>query len=271
MGLARFEVGSGPPLLLLHGAGPGVTGASNFRGNLDAFGAHHRTIVVDLPGFGTSPCPSLDRPYPEVAAEAVADLLDELGTSGVHVLGNSMGAFVAVELAVTRPDLVDRLVLMGFGGAGINVLGPTPSEGGRRSREFVADPRRETLVAWLESMVFDPDTITPELLDERMEAAMREGAVEHMAAVRASMSRPLPEGRAPRWATIDEVPCPTLLVWGRDDRMVPWEHALLPLRRIHDVELHVFARCGHWAQVERKTDFERVVLDFLARSDPNEV
>lgn len=263
--MAFTEVGSGPPLVLLHGAGPGVSGLSNFRGNLEAFGSRFRTVVVDLPGFGSSGCPELDRPFPQVAAEAVGRLLDRLAIGPAHVLGNSMGAFVAVELALARPELVDRLVLMGFGGVGVNVLGPVPSEGGLRAREFVADPSRERLVAWLETMVADRSLLTEELVEERLASALQPGAIEHMAEVRRSMAAPLPADEAPRWALVDQVRRPTLLTWGRDDRMVPWEHALLPLRRIPDVELHVFSGCGHWAQVERKDDFERVVLEFLTR------
>lgn len=261
MGLFHTVVGEGPPLVFLHGAGPGVTGLSNFAGNLEAFSGSFRCIVPALPGFGASPCPPLDRPFPEVAAAAVVELLDELGIEQASFLGNSMGAFVAAEIAFLRPAMVDRLALMGFGGIAVNILGPSPSEGGLRSRAFAASPSRESLVAWLETMVSDPAILTEELVETRWAEASKPGAAEHLAAIRDSM-----HWDVPRWAEIGRITAPTLLVWGRDDRMVPWEHALLPLRQLPDVELRVFSRCGHWAQVERKADFERVVVEFLTRS-----
>lgn len=258
------ELGQGQPLVLLHGAGPGVSGWSNFGGNLASFAERFRTLVVDMPGFGASEAPPFDRPYPQVAAEAVAALLDGLGIDHAHVLGNSMGSFVAAELVLARPELVDRLVMMGFGGIAPNVLSPLPSEGGQRAREFVENPTKPALLAWLESMVADRATLTEELIDERLTNATAPGAIEHMARVRTSMAVP-PDDGVPRWALMGRIDKPTLLLWGRDDRMVPWEQALLPLRQMPDVELHVFSGCGHWAQVERKTAFERLVLEFLTR------
>lgn len=262
--LHYHEAGEGPPLLLLHGAGPGVSGWSNFRGNFAALAERFRTIIVDMPGFGESGRPEYDRPYPQIAADAVIRLMEELHLERAHVLGNSMGAFVAVELALARPELVDSLVLMGFGGAAVNVISPAPSEGSRRAREFGATPTRATLISWLESMVERHELLTDELVDERHRNAMVPGAVEQLARVRESMAA---DDGVPRWALIGRVSRPTLLLWGRDDRMVPWDHALLPLRQMPNVELHVFSGCGHWVQVERKSEFERLVIEFLTRSD----
>jgi len=261
--LHYHEAGEGPPLVLLHGAGPGVSGWSNFHGNLGALAGQFRVLVVDLPGFGGSGKPDFDRPFPQVAADAVARLLDGLGIARAHLLGNSMGAFVAVELALARPELVDRLVLMGFGGVAPNVLAPLPSEGGRRAREFTSAPSRPALLAWLAAMVERHDVLTDELVEERWRNATAPGAVEQLAAVRASMAG----GDVPRWALIGRVRRPVLLLWGRDDRMVPWEHALLPLRQLPDVELRVLSGCGHWVQVERKAEFERLVCEFLTRGE----
>jgi 4,5:9,10-diseco-3-hydroxy-5,9,17-trioxoandrosta-1(10),2-diene-4-oate hydrolase len=69
----------------------------------------------------------------------------------------------------------------------------------------------------------------------------------------------------PLWSRLASVKAPTLIIWGRDDRMVPVESALLGFRQLDNAELHIFSRCGHWAQLERKVDFERLVTDFLTR------
>jgi 4,5:9,10-diseco-3-hydroxy-5,9,17-trioxoandrosta-1(10),2-diene-4-oate hydrolase len=262
-GLHYHEAGDGPALVLLHGSGPGVSGWSNFRGNLPVLCETFRTIVPDMPGFGLSPLPPLDRVYPRVAAEAVCELLDELGIERASVLGNSMGGYVAGELALAHPDRVDRLVLMGPGGFAVNLLGPESSEGARRLFDFMAAPSREAMEAWVDTMVANKAVVDDALLDERTENAMRPGALENTRAIFGSlMAHPEKE---PLWARAGPLSTPTLVTWGRDDRMLPFESGLFAFRRMPNVELHVFSGCGHWAQVERKAEFERVVTEFLTR------
>lgn len=261
-GLHFHEAGAGPALVLLHGSGPGVSGWSNFAANLPVLAQHVRTIVVDMPGFGASPDLAYDRPYPEVAAAAVVRLLDDLGIEKAHLLGNSMGGWVALEAAASAPDRIDRLVLMGPGGLYAPLHGPMVSEGALRLGEFLAEPTRAALESWVRTMVADPATITPALLDERWANATAPGAIERMRAVMASLALP---GRAPLWSRTAEIPHPTLVTWGRDDRMLPPDGAFFALRRMSNADLHLLGGCGHWAQVERKHDFESLVIDFLTR------
>ncbi|MXQ75704.1 alpha/beta fold hydrolase [Rhodococcus rhodochrous] len=256
------EAGDGHPLVLLHGSGPGVSGWSNFSKNLPVFARNFRTIVVDMPGFGASPDIEYDRPYPELAAESMIRLLDDLGIEKAHLLGNSMGGWVALETAALAPERVERLVLMGPGGLYAPLLGPMMSEGARCLNAFLVDPTREALEAWVHSMVYDPATITPQLLDERWNNATAPGAIERMRAVMASLALP---GKAPLWARTDEIPHRTLVTWGRDDRMLQPDGALFALRRMPKADLHILGECGHWAQIERKHDFEALTTDFLTR------
>ncbi|MDJ1135517.1 alpha/beta fold hydrolase [Streptomyces iconiensis] len=255
-----------PVLVLLHGSGPGVSGWSNFAGNLPVFAAHFRTYVLDMPAFGRSPQPSAWTDlYPRVAADALRFFLDELGIVQAHLLGNSMGGNAAAEFALAHPERAGRLVLMGPGGLAVNTFGPQVSEGTRRLFAFLAEPSRDAMRAWVETMVADPALITDALLDARTEAATAPGACERAASVFATFSDPRFADEAPLWARADRLTHRTLLTWGREDRMLPYEGALFPFSRLPDAELHVFARCGHWAQVERKEEFERVVLEFLRR------
>jgi 4,5:9,10-diseco-3-hydroxy-5,9,17-trioxoandrosta-1(10),2-diene-4-oate hydrolase len=264
--LSYHEAGSGDGLLLLHGSGPGVTGWSNFQGNLPVFARHFRTMILDQPGFGMSSAPTLgSRPYHEHSIDAIVRLLDALELSSVHIVGNSMGGRVAAEFALAQPERVDRLVLMGGGGLGINLLAPSPSEGIRRLVDFNKTPTRERLVEWLESMVADPAILTDRLVDERLENVNKPGALEWSRAFRNHRLGGQAEPDVPLWARGSSIKHRTLLTWGRDDRVVPLEHALVPLRQLPNVELHVFARCGHWAMIERKEEFERVVIEFLTR------
>lgn len=261
--LHYHEHGTGPVLIMLHGSGPGVSGWSNFRANLPVFAKEYRTIVLDMPGFGRSPQGSLDRRYPHVAADAVATLMDRLDIPTAHFLGNSMGGVVVMQFALSHSGRADRLVLMGPGG--INVIGPPVSEGWQRLDEFLAAPTREAMVAWVHTMVADRSIVTDALIDERLKNALEPGVVESARAIFASLNDPRFRDDPPVWALTHRIRHRTLITWGRDDRMVPFENGLLPWRRMPNAELHVFSKCGHWAQVERKDDFERVVLEFLSR------
>ncbi|HEX4865949.1 MAG TPA: alpha/beta fold hydrolase [Acidimicrobiales bacterium] len=257
------EAGDGPALVLLHGSGPGVSGWSNFRGNFPVFAGQFRTVVMDMPGFGRSERPELDRAYPRVAADGLARLLDGLGIERAHLLGNSMGGYVGLEFALAYPDRVNRMVLMGPGGLAVNVLGPDPSEGARRLGEFMMAPSKAAMEAWVDTMVANKAVVDDGLIEERLANAMAPGALESAIAIFSSLGQhPEP---VPMFARLKGIKVPTLVTWGRDDRMLPVEGALMGFRQLPNAELHIFSRCGHWAQVERKDDFERLVVEFLTR------
>lgn len=259
----------GQPLLLLHGSGPGVTGWRNFRGNLDLFAKHFRCLVLELPGFGVSD-PTDQHPM-AAALPAVERFLDGLGLDQVDIIGNSMGGVVATRFAIAQPDRVRRLVTIG--GMGRNIFSPGPGEGINLLVEFTEDPTRERLVTWLRSMVYDQSLVTDELVEERWAQAIEpdtlasarrmygRGVLEAMAAAAEKSAEP------PYWAMLHKVKARTLITWGRDDRVSPLDMALVPMRTIRDVELHVLPNCGHWAMIEQKSAWESVVLSFLTRAD----
>lgn len=269
-GVLRYhEAGEGPPLVLLHGSGPGVTGWRNFGGNLATFAPHFRCLVLEFPGFGVSD--PTDRHPMAAALPAVGDLLDGLGLDRVDLVGNSMGGIVATRFAIAQPERVRRLVTVG--GMGRNIFSPAPGEGIKLLVEFTENPSRERLVQWLESMVFDPSLVTEELIEERWAQAVEpdtlasarrmygRGVLEAMAAAAAASDEP------PYWAMLHKIRAKTLLTWGRDDRVSPVDMALLPMRTIPDVELHVFPNCGHWTMIEQKAAWESTVLGFLLRQE----
>ncbi|MBF6228058.1 alpha/beta fold hydrolase [Nocardia abscessus] len=262
--LRYHEAGSGAPLVLLHGSGPGVSGWANFGANLPVLAERFRCLIVDQPGFGASGRPEVyERNYLRISAESVLRLLDDLGLERAHLLGNSMGGAVATLLALEHPERVDRLVLMAPGGVGLNVLGPEPSEGITRLLEFNAEPTRERLLPWLRTMVSDPATLTDELIDTRLKAASDPAAVTALRDAYATFADPALAEPIPLWARLRGLRAQTQILWGRDDRVTPVEAALLPARQIPNADLRVFARCGHWVQIERKSAFERAVIDFL--------
>ena len=267
--LRYYDVGSGPTVLFLHGSGPGVTGWRNFRGVLPTFSQHHRCLILEFPGFGVSDDWG---GHPMITAQGtVVPFLDALGVERVDIVGNSMGGGVGINTAINAPERVSRLVTIG--GIGTNVFSPGPSEGIRLLQEFTEDPTRQRLIDWLRSMVYDQELVTEQLIEERwalatdpetLTAARRmygKAAFTAMMTAMAASDAPLP------WSRMHKVTAPTLLTWGRDDRVSPLDMALIPMRTIPNAELHVFPNCGHWAMIEAKSTFESVVSGFLARTD----
>jgi 4,5:9,10-diseco-3-hydroxy-5,9,17-trioxoandrosta-1(10),2-diene-4-oate hydrolase len=263
--LHYHEAGDGPDtLFLLHGAGPGVSGWSNFAGNLEHYAGQFRTLIVDMPGFGKSAHPAeYDRSYLRYAADAVVSLMDELGVGSAHVLGNSLGGSVAVRLVLSHPDRVRRLVLMGPGSAlSIGLFAPRPSEGIRRLMEFQLAPEktREKMEAFLRSMVFDQSLVTEELIESRFATATDPSTAGGLKAMQVANQKFPVEGEL--WREAGEIRHDVLITWGREDRVQPLDGAFVGFRLLENARLHVFPKCGHWAMIEQRDEFQRLTTDF---------
>jgi pimeloyl-ACP methyl ester carboxylesterase len=261
------EAGEGPALLLLHGSGPGVTGWANFENNLPVFAKHYRTFIIDLPGYGKS-APVEGMPM-QVCADAIIRFLDGLKIDKAHILGNSLGGMVGSMVAAQNPARVDKFVTIG--GIGYNLFTAFPNEGINLLVEFIENPTRERITQWLHSMVYDRSIVTDDLIDKRLKQALDPVtmATSKKLYSRAAMNAiaAMTEGphAAATFAHLAAVQAPTLLVWGRDDRVSSMDRAFVAMRMVPNCELHVFPKCGHWAMIERKADFEELVLGFLGR------
>ena len=263
MHLHHDEAGQGPPVVMLHGGGPGASGMSNFKNNLPAFAQRFRTLVVDQPGYGKSDKPQVQGNYFTFAAEALKDLLDELGIEKAHLVGNSLGGGTAVRFALAYPERAGRLVLMGPGGLSLNVFAPDPTEGVRRLAEFGAGPSREKMAAFLRTLVFDQRLITDELIDERFAAASDPASLKAMASMGASFFDPASYEQGLLWREAHRLKNQVLLIWGREDRVNPVDGALVAMKLIRRAQLHVFGGCGHWVQLEKAAEFNRLAIGFL--------
>ncbi|MQW75022.1 alpha/beta fold hydrolase [Nocardioides sp. dk4132] len=262
---AGTPVGGGLPLVMLHGGGPGASAWSNFGRALPHFATSFRTLLVDQPGFGGSDKPPVEGNYYRFAADHVVRLLDELGIDRVHLLGNSLGGGTAMRLALSHPDRVGRLVLMGPGGLSLNLFHADPTEGVQRLMEFGAAPTREALRAFISTMVVDQSLVTDELVEERFADATAPGAREAMRAMGMSSWNPATAEDGMLWREAHRLRAHTLLTWGREDRVNPLDGALVALKLIPQARLHVFGNCGHWAQIEAAEEFAEVATAFLAR------
>jgi 4,5:9,10-diseco-3-hydroxy-5,9,17-trioxoandrosta-1(10),2-diene-4-oate hydrolase len=259
------DIGGGLPLVMLHGGGPGASAWSNFGSALPTFAARFRTLLVDQPGFGGSDKPPVVGNYYRHSAEYVVRLLDELGIERVHLLGNSLGGGTAMRLALSHPDRVGRLVLMGPGGLSLNLFHADPTEGVQRLMDFGVNPSRETLRAFISTMVVNQDLVTDELVEERFADATAPGAQEAMASMGMSFWNPETAEDGMLWREAHRLRQHTLLTWGREDRVNPLDGAMVALKLIPKARLHVFPNCGHWAQIEAAEEFAEVTTSFLAR------
>lgn len=271
-GLVHYhEAGEGPCLLLLHGSGPGVTGWANFQGNLAFFSQRFRCLVVDFPGYGKSDVFPGDPIGGCVTA--VLELLAALGISQTHIVGNSLGGIVGSHIAANHPQLVTSFTTIG--GIGLNIFSAFPGEGLNLLTAFAEDPSRERVEVWLRSMVYDQSIVTDELIDSRFAQATEP---KTLATTRELYSREsiqrIADFRQGPLATksiehLASITAPTLITWGRDDRVSPMDIALIPMRLIPNCELHVFPKCGHWAMIECKDQFESLVHAFLVLHEPS--
>jgi 4,5:9,10-diseco-3-hydroxy-5,9,17-trioxoandrosta-1(10),2-diene-4-oate hydrolase len=255
-------------VVLLHGGGPGASAWSNFGRNLPVFAKSYRTIAADQPGFGLSDKPGEHPQYFSHSADAVVGLMDSLGIGRAHFVGNSLGGGAAVRLALNHPDRAGRLVLMGPGGLSVNVFSPDPTEGIKNLGRFGAPPgpTKEKLEAFLRVMVYDQSLITEELVEERFAAASKPESLAAMRAMGASFAQPDTYEQGMLWREAHRLRQRVLLIWGREDRVNPLDGALLALKTIPRAQLHVFGNCGHWAQLEKFDEFNRLALDFLGAS-----
>jgi 4,5:9,10-diseco-3-hydroxy-5,9,17-trioxoandrosta-1(10),2-diene-4-oate hydrolase len=255
-------VGNDQTIVLLHGGGPGASSWSNFSRNIAVLAQRFHVLAVDQPGYGLSDKHTEHEQYNRYSAKALKGLFDQLRLGRTALVGNSLGGGTAVRFALDYPELAGRLVLMGPGGLGVNLFAPDPTEGVKLLGRFSVEPTRENLERFLRIMVFDQKLITPELIDERFASA---STPESLAATRA-MGKSFSGSDfelGMMWRDAYKLRQRVLLIWGREDRVNPIDGALVALKTIPRVQLHVFGQCGHWAQLEKFDEFKRLTINFL--------
>jgi pimeloyl-ACP methyl ester carboxylesterase len=258
------EMGEGPALLLVHG----LSGAwQNWLENIPSFARSHRVVALDLPGFGSSPMPPWEISIPAYG-RFLRDFCERVGIGRCSLVGNSMGGFIATEVAITDPERVDDLVLVSAAGITWARARREPAEAlarvGRAAAPFAlklqtSGIRRPGLRKAAFSGVFhDPLSLRREMLWENFVPAMKSpGYFDAMTNLVGYDIRD----------RLEEIGVPTLIVWGRNDRVVPVPAAFSYKKRIGDnAELVIFDECGHVPQIERPVRFNRVVEEFLKRA-----
>ena len=246
---------AGEAVVFVHGSGPGASGHSNFKKNIDAFvAAGYRVIIPDLPGFGYSSKPThLDYTTVFFSTHLVG-LLDVLGIGQFALIGNSLGGAISIRVALDNPHRVAKLILMAPGGIEeLETYLAMPAMAKMINNFVDGALDRDGLRRVLETLVFSPVHVTDALVDERW-AILKEQPPE----VLRRMIIPNME------TELNRIQCPVLSFWGVDDEMLPASGGLKITRACRPSRHIELAGCGHWVMVEHSRVFNAACLDFLA-------
>lgn len=243
-----------PVVVMLHGSGPGATGWSNFKSQMLHLADRYRVIAPDMPGWGASVAATYEeRNHPRTLIE----LLDALGIEQVALVGNSMGGATSLKVAADNPERVTHLVTLGAGAPGSKLFlpGGGPSEGYKLLLAAYRDASPERMQKFVDVFCFDTKFRSPELAKERSDRAL--AYPEHLANFVAGIGKPR-RGTASE-DEIASIQASTLIIHGRDDRVVVFENGVKLLSLIPNSTLVAFNQCGHWAQVEKAAQFNRLL------------
>ena len=242
-----------PPVLLLHGSGPGVSAWANWRLTIPALaprttGSSLRTSSASATPSGREMSTTRSRPGSTTSGR----FLDALGIRQTSLVGNSLGGRIALDMAAQRPDRLHRMVLMGAPGVGMTI-----TDGLRALREY--EPSRgEHAPAAAQLLRGRPGDHHRRSGQDPVRGQCRAGRVRSLPGH--VLQPPACRKRAGHHRGAGQaVPTRTLLVHGREDKVVPVEVAWNMVRLLPDADLPVFARCGHWTQIERADDFNDLV------------
>src|SRR5438270_1462327 len=273
--LHYFCGGSGSPLVLVHGLGSSA--AVEFYYNLEPLAAQHRVIAIDLPGFGQSDRPVLEYTI-DVFGKAVSDLMASEGLPRAAVMGVSMGGRVALGLALSAPEQVERLILVDALGVGpprrvlayrillTRGLGELTLSGTARALRRMNPATIRRFWGWYLRRPGRVDTI---LSDERI---ANHGTLlstpEYRAAYLSALRSIARMGQLRDGITVEgrlaELPMPTLLIWGRHDHIFPASHAETAKLKMRNGRVEIFENSGHTPQMEEPSRFNKLVIDFLS-------
>lgn len=253
------DVGSGAPVLMIHGSGPGVSAWANWRLTIPELAKNNRVIAPDMAGFGYSDRPEGVRYDLDTWVGQAVGLLDALGIEQASVVGNSFGGALALALAIRYPQRVKRLVLMGSVGV------PFPITQGLDA-VWGYQPSVENMRALLDIFAYDRHLVNDELAQMRYQASVQPGFQESFSAMFPAPRQKGVDMLASRLEDIRRLAHQTLVVHGREDKVIPLANSYALLDAIPNAQLHVFGKCGHWTQIEHAARFSRLVGDFLAEA-----
>lgn len=254
------DLGSGPPVLLIHGSGPGVSAWANWRLVMPALARQARVLAPDMVGFGYTDRPAGQAYTMDAWVAQAVGVLDALDIERTDLVGNSFGGGLALALAIRHPQRVRRLVLMGSVGVPFAITPGLDAVWGYQ-------PSFETMRQLLDIFAFDRTLVSDELAQLRYEASIRPGFQESFAAMFPAPRQRWVDAMVSPEAAIRALPHTTLVVHGREDQVIPLANSLTLAALIPRAQLHVYGQCGHWTQIEHAARFAQLVGNFLAEAD----
>ena len=253
------STGSGDPVLLVHGSGPGVTAWANWRLVLPELSNTRWVIAPDMPGFGYTDRPegntySLDHWVAHLLA-----FIDALELETIDIVGNSFGGALALAFTIRHPTRVKKMVLMGAAGVAFPI-----TEG--LDRVWGYTPSFETMRELMDLFAYDRSLVSDELAHLCYQASIRPGFQESFEAMFPAPRQRWVDALSSTEADIKKIKQPTLVIHGREDQIIPLQSSLTLANWIDDAQLHVFGRCGHWTQIEHTDRFCKLLENFFAET-----
>ncbi len=240
-GIEILSAGDGPPLLFLHGAG----GASRWMPYMERLAERYRLYVPSHPGFGRSDTPGWLDGMGDLAYFYL-DFLEEIGEDRLHLVGNSLGGWLALEIAVRSSARLATLTLVSA--AGIHL------EGVPKGDIFLWDDAERARNTFFDPSLAEARLAAAERADEEeSEIALR----NHFATAKLAWHPRFYNPELQKW--LHRVPVPTLVLWGADDRIFPVAYGEAMQRMIPGAALSVLPECGHLPHQEKPDEFVAAV------------
>ena len=252
--------GSGFPVLMIHGSGPGVSAFVNWRLVMPELAKQRRVLAPDMVGFGFTERPAGISYNMDTWVKQAIAFADALGLEQFDLVGNSFGGALSLALTIRHPQRVRRLVLMGAAGVSFPITDALDAVWGY-------EPSFENMRRIMDVFAYDRGLVNDQLAQLRYEASARPGVQESYAAMFPAPRQRWVDALASPEAEIAKIDKETLIVHGREDKVIPLENSLRLSQLISRSQLHVFGRCGHWTQIEHAARFAQLVANFLDEAD----
>ena len=252
--------GTGDPVLLVHGSGPGVSAWANWRLVIPPLALARRVIAPDMSGFGYTERVDAARYDMDAWVAQLLALADAMALERFDLVGNSFGGALSLAFAIRHPGRVRRLVLMGSVGVRFPLTKGLDAVWGYQ-------PSVDNMRRLMDVFTHDRSLVSDDLVQLRYQASIRPGVQEAFSTMFPAPRQRWVDAMAADERDIRRLPHPTLILHGRDDQVIPLQASLTLADWIVDSQLHVFGRCGHWTQIEHRARFIRLVDDFLAEPD----
>jgi len=254
--------------VLVHGLG---ASAEIWSGNLAALSSRFRVYAPDLPGFGRTGKPGWMDYSPAAYSRFVREFMAALGIGRAALVGHSLGGGVALRVILDEPERVERLVLVSSAGLGRDVSLPLRVASLPWFDRVFFKPSLAVFIHFLHRLVYDPAAITPEFARMYYEMFFQPGSVRTFTGI----LRAIATLRGARPGVLEDIrrglatiTVPALILWGRQDRILPVSQGVDAAGRIPGARLHIFERCGHMPNIEYPGEFNRILIDFLAEDRP---